>query len=452
MAKLFALVYCDNFFVSCERIFNPSLEGKPVILLSSREGWVVARSPEAEAIGIRIGVPIAQVEAIIQKYGVVVQVANSALYRDISGRLMSALQQFCPELEMHNLDQACLELAIAPDHSVNNLNSVTIEPIVTPHNLSISDYAQEICRKIEQWLGIPIAIGIAPTKTLAKVANQLAQASAAGVATLLTTAEQSQALAATPVNQVWGIGSYYAQQLEAIGIINALQLSEMPEAEVQHLFDPGVIRTIWELRGQVCFPLQPEATPRQEAIMFRTFGEPVKTIAALNEVAAIYVAVLAQKLHNEALLATSISITLATDRHCHESNEPQYYNSTQIKLPYPTSDVNELTKQAIAGLATIFMPDFRYQKLGITLSELITVNGLESESLLERSAQQRAKRLRQMVNKVNAEVSEAKAGLSWFGDLDDREERSIKPCWQEQLASRSQRYTTEWNELPIAKA
>jgi DNA polymerase V len=436
MAKLFALVYCDNFFVSCERIFNPALEGKPIVVLSHPNGWVVARSPEAKAIGINPGIPIAQIEALIQAYDVTILTANSALYRDISDRMMLALQQFCPAIEIHNLDEAWLELAIAPD------SNATIEPIITPQAISVSDYAQEIRRKLQQWLGIPLAIGIAPTKTLAKVATRLAQVSSAGIAALLTETEQNLALAATPVGEVWGIGSDYAQQLEVIGITNAQQLRDLPTSKVQQLFDPGMSRTIDELKGQIHFALQPETISRQAAIMFKTFGESVETIATLNEAAATYIAVLAQKLHNEALATTAISITLATN---HPSNAPQYYNSTQIKLPYPTNNSTTLTKQAIAGLETIFMPGLRYQKLGITLAELIDINELELRvklrGKLERPAQQRVNRLRQMVHRASAQMD---TGWLRLGkDLSHLESAQ---------AGRSQRYTTEWSELPIAKA
>jgi DNA polymerase V len=444
MAKLFALVYCSNFFIACERIFKPGLEGKPVVVISGHGGWVVDRSPEAELIGINPGMMMAELENLIQPHGIVVLVANSALYRDISGRVMSVLQHFGAEIETHDLGEAWLELPIASDVPEGN---AMIEPVVMPQAIAISDYAQSICHKIKQWIGIPITIGIAPTKTLAKVASQLAHQSDLGVISLVDKSMQNQALSTIQVSNVWGIDRDYAQQLEAIGITKALQLRDLSESIVQALFDPGVWRTICELQGQVCFALQPNSNSSQAALMFRNFGEPVATIAELEEVVATYMAVLAQKLQNEELEATTISIMLVTDK---LSYAYQHYNSTEIKLPYATSTTSDLTRYAIAGLGAMFKPGYRYQKLGITLSALLTAQEVGAIAGSDQSGDQlhpqRQIRLTQMIEKARSQLD---SGCWRFGDPSDQE---VKRQWQTETARRSQRYTTDWNELPIAKA
>ncbi|WP_041698331.1 Y-family DNA polymerase [Thalassoporum mexicanum] len=450
MAKLFALVYCDNFLINCEQIFNPALVGKPVVIISGNRGWVVARSPAAQSLGINPGMCLSQVEAIIQKqrekhsekYNVIVHGANSSLYADISNRVMSALQQFCPELEIYDQHAAWLELTIAPVQTTDNF---TGEPVLMPDAISISDYAQEIRRKINQWIGVPISIGIAPTKTLAKVAQQIAQQSASGITSLLTKSSQAQALAATAVGKIWGIDSYYAQQLEAIGITNALQLRMLPEKKVQALFDPGMSRTIDELHGQVHYPLQPIASDRQLALMFRAFAEPVDSIALLKEVTANYVAILAQKLHAQELLTTGISITLATDQLAHL---PQYCNSTQIKLEQPTNDASDLTRQAIAALTAVYQPGLAYKKISIKLWEPIASNGWgwDLGQSPQRSTKQRENRLIGMVEQAKLELEPNLRSASKADGL------KINHQTDRQEVQRSQRYTTAWSELPIAKA
>ncbi|MBN1845985.1 MAG: Y-family DNA polymerase, partial [Sedimentisphaerales bacterium] len=281
MSAIYALVDCNNFYVSCERVFAPRWEGQPVVVLSNNDGCVVARSDEAKALGIRMGVPVFQVRDLIEKHGVEVFSSNYTLYADMSRRVMETLAGFAPAMEVYSIDEAFLDLA--------------------GNRADRTEYARQIRRRVRQWVGIPVTIGLGPSKTLAKVANHLAKwsARAQGVLDLTECPYLAEALRRTPVQDVWGVGPQYARRLRQAGIQTAWDLRSAGDAWIRRELGVTGLRTVHELRGIACYDLETSAPPNQGIANSRSFGRPVETLAELQEAVAAYMSRAARKLRRQ---------------------------------------------------------------------------------------------------------------------------------------------------------
>ena len=279
MPPLFALADCNNFYASCERVFNPKLAGRPAIVLSNNDGCVVARSNEAKALGIAMGVPAFQIRHLIRKHDVQVFSSNYALYGDLSQRVMETLQQFSPEVEVYSIDEAFL-----------NLSGFT--------NINLTDYGRRIRATVKQWTGIPVSVGIAETKTLAKIANHVAKRTEGtdGVFDFTAWPDRDSVLARVLVEEVWGIGPNYARLLTQHGITTALGLRDADDHWIQKQMGVVGLRTVHELRGISCLPLEQCPPPKQGITCSRSFGRPVTTLAEMREAVAAYTARAAEKL------------------------------------------------------------------------------------------------------------------------------------------------------------
>lgn len=416
--SIFALVDCNNFYVSCERVFNPQLIDKPVIVLSNNDGCAVARSNEAKTLGIEMGVPVFQIKDIIHKNDVRVYSSNYALYGDMSNRVMQTLTKFTPEMEVYSIDEAFLDLS-----SFNRGD--------------LTDYGREIKTTVERWTGIPVSVGMAGTKTLAKIANRLAKYSkkANGVLDLSGSEYLDRALEMTKVGDVWGVGRRYAKFLISNGIINALQLRDSNEKFIKQKMGVVGIRLLNELRGISCYPLEQSPQQKRSITVSRTFRKGVESLDELHEAAAAYVSSGAAKLRKEKMVAGVLTVYVMTNRF----KEDYYYNSVSTNLPVRTSDTAELIGYVRAGLGKIYKKWCQYKKVGILLNDLGPENVIQA-SFFDRVDRLRARRLMQAVDGINGYMG---SGVIQYGAVG----LSHNQSWRGSCDHRSGSYTTHWDQL-----
>lgn len=421
MAPIFALVDCNNFYASCERVFNPRLENKPVIVLSNNDGCVVARSNEAKAIGIKMGVPAFEIKNLIKAHNVQVFSSNYTLYGDMSGRVMESLKEFSPEMEIYSIDEAFLNLT-GFEH------------------LDLTDYGRKIKKSLKQWTGIPVSVGIARTKTLAKIANRLAKKnpSKQGVANILDPKDELEALKQIAVGDVWGIGSSFARLLDAKGIHTALELRDADERWIKKKMGVVGLRTVLELRCISCLPLELCRPTRKGMMVSRLFGKPIETLSELKEAMAMYLSTAGEKLRRENLAANVLSVYVTTDRF----KEPYYSRSTTIELPVATSDTQELIGYGLRAVESLYRKGLQFKKGGVMLTDLVESKQVQ-QNLFDARDRERAMRLMQAVDKVNSNLG---AGMLRFAVA------GMNPQWKVLANHKSKRYTTCWDELVMVKA
>ncbi len=361
--SLFALVDCNNFYVSCERVFNPLLCNKPVVVLSNNDGCAVARSNEAKALGIPMGAPAFQYAALFKKNKVVVLSSNYTLYGQMSHRVMQTLAQFTPDFEIYSIDEAFLQFID--------------EPGLLPN-------AQKIKQTVWQWTGIPVSIGIAPTKTLAKVANRYAKKHLPqeGIFMLNDPELQKTILTDFPVEDVWGIGRQISHLLYRNGIRTAWEFACMEDRWIKKNLSVVGLRTAWELRGVSCLSLQEAAPPKKSIVCSRSFGREVFDEADLAEALATYVATAAEKLRAQGSIAAFIEVFLNTNRF---KEENYYGNAIHLTLPQATDYTPFLIHYAKHGLHKIYKSGFGYKKIGVLLGGLVSSKALQRDLFLKKN-------------------------------------------------------------------
>src|SRR5690554_1200098 len=329
MSQIFALVDCNNFYASCERLFRPDLAGKPVLVLSNNDGCVVARSAETKALGIKMGVPVFQIKDLIRQHNIQVFSSNYPLYADLSSRVMRTLETLAPRVEMYSIDEAFLDLT--------GIESVC----------GLEDFGRQVKSTVEQWTGISVCIGIAPTKTLAKLANHAAKKYPAtgGVVDLTSRERQQKLLAITPVNDVWGVGSRLSKRLERINVKSALDLANCPTPTIRNLFSIVLERTVRELNGEPCLELEEVPATKQQIMCSRSFGSRITTLEQMSEAIAQYTARAAEKLRQENQQAKVLTVFVQTSQF--KESERAYSNSVTGELVTPSSDTRELNALAM---------------------------------------------------------------------------------------------------------
>lgn len=422
MPPLFALVDCNNFYVSCERVFQPKLTGKPVVVLSNNDGCVVARSNEAKALGIGMGVPEFQIRPLLRAHHIQVFSSNYALYGDLSQRVMETLEQFCPDLERYSIDEAFLSLSG-----------------FTSRNLL--EYSQTIRRTVQQWTGIPVSIGIAETKTLAKLANRIAKRNpdTGGVFDLTACPDRDLLLSRIPVEDVWGIGSNHARTLTCQGITTALHLRQADHRWIRkHLGIVGV-RLVEELGGRSCLPLEECPSPKQSITCSRTFGTPITTLAEMEEAVSVYVSRAAEKLRREGLAATHLTIFLTTNPF---KAGPHYSNALTRKLSVATDSTSELIRLVLHSLQRIYREGYEYKKAGVLLTGLVQANQIQAD-LFDPHDRVRSKQLMAVLDRINDRWGTGTVRYAATG---------LHRAWTTQFHRRSPAYTTNWDELPLVRA
>jgi DNA polymerase V len=415
----FALVDCNNFYVSCERAFNPQLINKPVIVLSNNDGCAVARSNEAKTLGIKMAVPVFQIKDIIRKHNVKVYSSNYALYGDMSNRVMQTLTGFTPNMEVYSIDEAFLDLSKF-------------------NRIDLTDYGRKIKATVEKWTGIPVSVGIARTKTLAKIANRLAKHSskANGVLDLSDSKHLDRALEMTEVGDVWGIGRRYAKFLMAKGIVNARQLRDADEKLIRKKMGIVGIRLLLELKGISCYKLEQSPPQKQSITVSRTFKTEIESLDELHEAVAAYVSCGAEKLRREKSVAGILIVYVMTNRF----KKDYRYNSISINLPVRSSDTAELIGYARDGLERIHKKGCQYKKAGILLNDL----GPEEEvqaNFFDTIDRKRSRKLMQTIDEVNRNMGSDTLQYGAVG-------LSRNQSWKTSFNMRSKSYTTCWDQLP----
>lgn len=416
--KIFALVDCNSFYVSCERVFDPAVRCKPVVVLSNNDGCAISRSNEAKAAGIAMGAPIFKCQDIVQKHGVKVFSANFVLYGDMSGRVMSVLSQFTPNMEIYSIDEAFL--------SLSGFERRGLEP-----------YARDIRARVRQLTGIPTSVGVAPTKTLAKIANHYAKdhPETGGVFCLTDENMTRSVLAQTPAGEVWGIGREKAQFLERHGVNTALELMNAPDEWVKKYLTIVTLRTVWELRGVSCLTLEETAPDKKAIATTRTFGYEVFRREEVEEAVSAYASRSAEKLRRQNSVAGFLQVFVETNPF---KNTPYYRNSAGTSIHPLSADTPTLIGAAKRALDRIYREGLRYKSCGVILSDLCPQTN-EQEYLFEEKYQgSRRQRLMDVMDRYNRTTDSGKLFIASEG--------AGKPWFMKQ-AHRSRRFTTRWDEL-----
>ncbi|CZP45183.1 Y-family DNA polymerase [Legionella pneumophila serogroup 1] len=415
---MFALVDCNNFYVSCERLFKPALANKPILVLSNNDGCVIARSNEVKALGVQMGVPYFAVKALCKQHKVHVFSSNYTLYADMSRRVMSVLEDNWPAIEIYSIDEAFLDLNTLPQ---------------SEHN--------EFCHKLQKivlrYTGIPVSIGIGATKTLAKLANHIAKKELR--TPVFNIENQYHWLAKIVVGEVWGIGRQWGKKLVQQGIYTAHDLAGMDLQLIKKLFSVVLQRTVLELRGVSCGSLQ-DFESRKSIISSKSFGSMQTEYSALAQAISSHCARAWEKLRHQKLMACHLSIFIKTNQF--RLDLPQYQQTIGFKLINPTDDLRHLIRCAKLCLRKIFRSGFHYQKVGVYLGDLIEKNCLQLDLFNQISEKElnQTERLMSVLDEINTKYGRHTLRLAAEG--------YVKP-WAMRAQSRSPRYTTSWSELPV---
>jgi DNA polymerase V len=424
-----ALVDCNNFYVSCERLFQPKLEGKPVVVLSNNDGCVVSRSQEVKDLGLKMAVPWFQMKDLAKRHGIIALSSNYTLYADISNRVMRLLSQYCPDQEIYSIDESFLDLTGMPNSSGSG---------------SLTEYAQTIRATIKQCVGIPVCVGIAPSKALAKLANHVAkkqkQYHSVCDFNAMTARVLDNLLAKIDVGEVWGVGRRSTERLQQMGITTVLELKYSPAKRVRAEFGVVMERIVAELNGEACIGLDEVTPPRQQIICSRSFGMPVSLLDDLEQAVIAYTTRAAEKLRSQHSLAGGIQVYIRTNPH--KEKDPQYQPAMLLPLFEPTDDTRLLCRAALSGLRQIYRSGFSYQKAGVMLTEIIAASARPRTLFEDVAAQQKSASLMTTLDQINRRMGSGTLQLLGEG---------VRKSWSMRRGNVSQRYTTEWDELAVAR-
>lgn len=412
---MFGIMDCNNFYASCERVFNPALNGRPVIVLSNNDGCVIARSNEAKALGIKMGVPAYQIKEAIHEHGIAVFSSNYTLYGDMSSRVMSILASLAPEIEIYSIDEAFINL-----DGIKDLQLL----------------GSDIVYKVARGTGIPVSLGIAPTKTLAKVANKFAKKYPAYNRVCIIDKEDKRirALELTDVGDVWGIGHRQAVKLEKQGVKSAYDFTLLPGSWVRKNMTVVGERTWKELRGVSCIDMVSMPPTKKQICTSRSFGKMVDDYDTVAEAVATHASSCAWKLRQQQSYAMSLMVFIHTNSY--REDLPQYWRNTIIKLPVPTADTLEIVHYALHGLKGIFIRGYQYKKAGVIIME-ITSGGVQSE-LFDNIDRTKRARLMEAIDRINGGHNQSLVKLAVQGSGRGWELK------QEQL---SRHFTTNLTEI-----
>lgn len=410
---MFGLLDCNNFYASCERVFNPALNGRPIVVLSNNDGCVIARSNEAKALGIPMGAPAFQIKEIVKANDVTVFSSNYTLYGDMSGRVMSILTELVPKIEIYSIDEAFIDLT-----GINNLSVI----------------GTNITSKIIRSSGIPVSLGIAETKTLAKIANKFAKKYPAynRVCIIDSKEKQNKALELTEIGDIWGIGRKQAAKLKQQGVKTAFDFSQLPGSWVRKNMTVVGERTWKELRGTSCIDMESAPPAKKQICTSRSFGKMIEDFDTMAEAVATYASTCAKKLRQQKGYAMSLLVFIHTNNF--REDLPQYWRNTVVHLPVPTSDTLEIVQYALSGLRSIFMSGYQYKKAGVIITEITPTAQL---GLFDSINRDKRERLMAAIDKIN-------------GDYDQHIKLAVQGSsreWKLKQEQLSQHYTTNINEI-----
>ncbi len=416
---LFALVDCNNFYVSCERVFRPELINQPVAVLSNNDGCIVARSQEVKNLGIKMATPLYQVEALIKKHRVHLFSSNYSLYADMSNRVMQCLEHYSPALEVYSIDESFLDLSGI-------------------HSEDPCRYARQIKHSVQQYTGIPVCIGMGPTKTLAKLANYAAKKwpKTGGVVDLSDPLRREKLLPLVAVGEIWGIGRQTRKRLQLMGIKTAEQLAAQTPESIQTQFNIVVARTVMELNAVSCLALEDIASDKQQIVCSRSFKRRLSDYDELAAALASFCSRAAEKLRQQQSVAGSIGVFIRTNPYNPE--EPQYQRSAHAEFKQSTADTRHILKLAKSLLKDIYKSGYRFQKCGVQLTHIQPASDPQQLDLFSQTDQAASShQLMQTVDQINRRFPKA-ISVSPL---------QINTHWQTAVEHLSRRYTTDWNEL-----
>ena len=431
---MYALVDANNFFVSAERVLRPSLRGRPVVVLSNNDGCAIARSNEAKALGIKMGTPYFEIRSAFPPGTVTALSANFGLYGDMSTRMMSLAAGLGPEQEIYSIDECFI--------AVDGIRDVTAR-------------ARRVRERILQWLDLPCGIGIGATKTLAKLANHVAKTAErkpgsypddlAQVCNLaqLPASDFDAVLAATGVEEIWGIGPSLTRQLNAVGIVNALQVAQMDAVVARRRWSVTVERTVRELQGLSCIAFEEVAPAKKEIACTRSFGRPVTRLEDLVEAVTTFASRAAEKLRRQESVAGELLVFLHTSPF--RKQDRQYSRNVVIPLRMPTADTNLLVNAAIAGVRAVYRPGYNFAKAGVMLLDLANIDVVQHELALDAPPEDRG-RLMAAMDSLNSRFGRGTVTAGSAGTGGQRRR------WVMRQELKTPNYTTEWGELPIVRA
>ena len=417
-----ALIDCNSFYVSCEKLFNPSIIKKPVVVLSNNDGCVISRSSEAKILGIKMGEPYFKIKKIVKKNNVKVFSSNYSLYRDISKRIMKTLKQFSPQIEIYSIDEAFL-----------NLSSIKDENLL--------EYGNKIKNIILKWTGIPTSIGIATTKTLSKIANYTAKKEKSGVISLINSEKIDKILSEVKINDVWGVGHQLTKFYIKNGINTAYQLKNISNSWIKKNTNVFGSRTAMELKGISCISLEIHQEKRKNCCVSRSFGTKVIKPEELKESITIHCLNAAEKIRIDNQIAKKITVFIRTSPF--QKNKKYYANTKDIDLPIGTNDSIELVKQSLNALKYIYKKGYRYQKTGIILSGLKDANIYKKNLLSTICSEEKRKKLMKAIDRTNIKYGRHTLSIAQAG---------LKKRWNIKRQHSSKIDTACFELLPVVRA
>ena len=416
----FALVDCNSFYASCERIFRPDIKKRPVVVLSNNDGCVVALSKEAKQLGIKRCEPWFKIEKSFLKKGGVAFSSNYELYADVSSRVMQTLECLAPKVEVYSIDEAFLDLT-----GLRNRE----------------EFGRQCRATINRWIGVPVCVGIGPTKTLAKVANYGAKhyPAANGVVDLTDKSRQKKLMALMPVGEVWGVGSKINKKLNSLGVETALDLAEMDTKLIKRKFSSVLERTVIELKGYSCIDLEQQPKTKKQIVVSRTFSRKVNDLNSISEAVSDYASRACEKLRKENQCCKMVSVFMRTNYF--QGQDRQYHGFRSYKLPSPTNDTRDILNAARQLTTQIFKANINFTKAGVMLNDFYDEGIYQGDLFKFMDKRINSKELMATIDKIN----NSGVGKIAFAS------QGIKKTWSMRRLLRSPRYLTNWEEMPIVK-
>lgn len=420
-----ALVDVNNFYVSCERVFNPKLKNKPVVVLSNNDGCAVARSNEVKALGVQMGAPWFKMKDLARQHGIIALSSNYALYADMSNRVMSILREYSPDQEVYSIDESFLDLTGFQSRDLTR-------------------YSQHMRQRILRWTGLPVCVGVAATKTLAKLANHCAKKRPVfnGVCNFnaMNEAGLNALLSEIEVGEIWGVGRKLAPKLEALGFKTVLDLKRANPERLRQQFSVVMEKTIRELNGTVCIDLEEVSPPKKQILSSRSFGHPVRDYQSLAESITLYMCRAAEKLRRQQSFAGSAYVYIRTSPF--KPDDPFYSNGLTIPLSSPTDDSRRLVQVVLWGLRQIYKPNYNYAKAGVMLSELVPFKGVQTDLFSPMQSTLKSDELMATMDKINHKMGKESIKLASEG---------FRRPWKMRQENKSPSYTTNWDGVPRAQ-
>jgi len=424
MPSAFALIDCNNFYASCERVFDPSLRNRPVVILSNNDGCVIARSNEAKQCGVDMGVPEFKMRPQVKLHNIAVRSSNYALYGDMSRRVMETIQTVTPNMEVYSIDEAFAEIS-GRDHQ------------------EIIEKGNEIRNKVLQWTGIPVSVGLARTKTLAKLANETAKSNEklGGVMALRSKRDHRNLLKSTEIDDIWGVGRNYSKTLQKYGVYTAWDLIQQPDSWIRSKMKVTGLRTVWELRGHSCLEIEHAVDQRKGILSSRSFGRPVYESNDLVEAVSSFTERASEKLRKQSSLAGIVTVTLVTDKY---SNPGLPYKfGLNVDLETPTADVTTLISVARKCAVQLFENGRKYKKAWVMLTGLVPDSEIQTGLFSEVDYSQPKKSLMESLDHINSKFGKRTLYSASTG---------IHQSWQMKQQFLSPKYTTRWDEILSVRA